>query len=119
MCLIEQKTLAIALIIRFLFLTKIGGLKVGENYSLGGKNREIVAGRDKNVITIMFTYFFIEFFFTHMLYRFVFFLVFGKMSTRFSAGRGTGSNPRAGIVVIGSELATGVPLLTPRVLFFS
>ena len=86
---------------------------------MGGKNREIVAGRDKNVITIMFTYFFIEFFFhTHAL-QICFFLVFGKMSTRFSAGRGTGSNPRAGIVVIGSELATGVPLLTPRVLFFS
>ena len=118
MCLIEQKTLAIALIIRFLFLTKIGGLKVGENYSLGGKNREIVAGRDKNVITIMFTYFFIEFFFTHMLYRFVFSCLWQNVYTIFSrAGHGFKS-PR-GIVVIGSELATGVPLLTPRVLFFS
>ena len=86
MCLIEQKTLAIALIIRFLFLTKIGGLKVGENYNFGGKNKEIVAGRDKNVITIMFTYFFIEFFFTHMLYRFVFFLSLAKCLHDFQQG---------------------------------
>ena len=82
---------------------KVGG-KIRE-IIVGEKIGGIVAGRDKNVITIMFTYFFIDF--THMLYRFdlIFFLVFGKMSTRFSAGRGTGSNPRAGIVVIGSRLA--------------